>query len=229
MIVIIGILAAIAIPMFLGQRERAKNASAVEGGRTIMIAVLTYAARQDERRHVAGVGGQGAAGSVRRHHRSRVAGGPVRRRRRHAAGVRSGRHHAGALPVPRSARPRADRTSSARGVPRRRGPRSSSRERRCRSDTPDRDRSARRHRGRLRPAHRQLPQRLGLAVGARGEHLARVARTARSAAIRSAPTTTSRSSAGCCCAAAVATAARRSAGAIRWVRRSWLRSSSASC
>ena len=45
--VIIGILAAIAIPMYLGQRERAKNASAVEGGRTIMIAVLTYAARQD--------------------------------------------------------------------------------------------------------------------------------------------------------------------------------------
>ncbi|HET6494039.1 MAG TPA: hypothetical protein VFH61_01585 [Thermoleophilia bacterium] len=47
MIVIIGILAAIAIPMYLGQRERAKNATAVEGGRTIMIAVLTYAARQD--------------------------------------------------------------------------------------------------------------------------------------------------------------------------------------
>jgi type IV pilus assembly protein PilA len=46
-IVIIGILAAIAIPMFLGQRERARNAAAVEGGRTIMIAVLTYAARQD--------------------------------------------------------------------------------------------------------------------------------------------------------------------------------------
>ena len=46
-IVIIGILATIAIPIFLGQRERAKNANAVEGGRTIMIAVLTYAARQD--------------------------------------------------------------------------------------------------------------------------------------------------------------------------------------
>ena len=45
--IIIGILTAIAVPMYLGQRERAKNASAVEGGRTIMISVLTYAARQD--------------------------------------------------------------------------------------------------------------------------------------------------------------------------------------
>ena len=45
--IIIGILCAIAIPMYLGQRERAKNAAAVEGGRTIMIAVLSYAARQD--------------------------------------------------------------------------------------------------------------------------------------------------------------------------------------
>ena len=46
-IVIMAVLAAIAIPMYLGQRERAKNASVVEGGRTIMIAVLTYAARPD--------------------------------------------------------------------------------------------------------------------------------------------------------------------------------------
>ena len=46
-IVIMAILAAIAIPMYLGQRDRAKYASAVDGGRTIMIAVLTYAARAD--------------------------------------------------------------------------------------------------------------------------------------------------------------------------------------
>lgn len=41
-IVIMAILAAIAIPMYLGQRDRAKNANAVEGGRTVMLAVLTY-------------------------------------------------------------------------------------------------------------------------------------------------------------------------------------------
>ena len=50
---------------------------------------------------------------------------------------------------------------------------------------------ARRHRRRLRPAHRQLPQRLGLAAGAPREHHAAAALTARPAATRSAPTTTS--------------------------------------
>ena len=45
--IMIGVLCAIAIPMYLGQRDRAKNAAAVEGGRTIMIAVLTYAAKPE--------------------------------------------------------------------------------------------------------------------------------------------------------------------------------------
>jgi len=46
--VIISILAAIAIPMYVGQRDRAKNASAVDGGHTIMMALLSYVAEQDE-------------------------------------------------------------------------------------------------------------------------------------------------------------------------------------
>lgn len=41
-IIIIGILAAIAIPMFLGQRDKAHNATAKAGGHTIGIALLTY-------------------------------------------------------------------------------------------------------------------------------------------------------------------------------------------
>ena len=41
-IIIIGILAAIAIPMFLGQRDKAHNSSARAGGHTIAIALLTY-------------------------------------------------------------------------------------------------------------------------------------------------------------------------------------------
>jgi len=46
-IVIMGILAAIALPLFLGQRERAKNALAVEGGHVVMVAVLVYAQESD--------------------------------------------------------------------------------------------------------------------------------------------------------------------------------------
>jgi len=40
--IIIGILVAIVMPMYLGQRERAKNAAVREGGRTIAIALLSY-------------------------------------------------------------------------------------------------------------------------------------------------------------------------------------------
>jgi len=42
-IIIIGILAAIAIPMFLNQRDKAKDASVKEGIHSIQIGVQTYA------------------------------------------------------------------------------------------------------------------------------------------------------------------------------------------
>ncbi len=48
-IIIIGILAAIAIPMFLNQRDKAKDAGVKEGVHTIQIGVQTYAIDQPRR------------------------------------------------------------------------------------------------------------------------------------------------------------------------------------
>ena len=42
-IIIIGILAAIAIPMFLNQRAKAKNSAVVEGVHTVLVGVQSYA------------------------------------------------------------------------------------------------------------------------------------------------------------------------------------------
>jgi len=48
-IIIIGILAAIAIPMFLGQRDKAKEAAVKEGIHSIQIGVQSYAVDYNDR------------------------------------------------------------------------------------------------------------------------------------------------------------------------------------
>jgi prepilin-type N-terminal cleavage/methylation domain-containing protein len=52
-IVIMGILAAIAIPMYLHQREKARDANAREGGRTIAIATQIYILESDDEEQAA--------------------------------------------------------------------------------------------------------------------------------------------------------------------------------
>jgi len=47
-IIIIGILTAIAVPMYLGQRARAKDASVKEGVHTVLIAVQSFAADNED-------------------------------------------------------------------------------------------------------------------------------------------------------------------------------------
>ena len=46
-VIVIGILAAIAIPLYLGQRTKAKEAAVKEGVHTIQVAVVSYAADHD--------------------------------------------------------------------------------------------------------------------------------------------------------------------------------------
>ena len=47
-IIIIGILMAISVPMYLGQRARAKDASVKEGVHTALVAVQSYAADNED-------------------------------------------------------------------------------------------------------------------------------------------------------------------------------------
>ena len=47
-IIIIGVLTAIAVPMYLGQRARAKDASVKEGVHTALVAVQSYAADNED-------------------------------------------------------------------------------------------------------------------------------------------------------------------------------------
>jgi len=53
-IIIIGILAAIAIPMYLNQRDKAKDAAVKEGIHTVQIGIQTYATDNNDTYPVAG-------------------------------------------------------------------------------------------------------------------------------------------------------------------------------
>ena len=98
-IIIIGILAAIAIPMFLGQRDKAKDAAVKGGVHTIEVGIASYAV--DRRRHLPRrrrpSTGDALNGQRRHVLRRQLAQQPVDGRR-HAAG-RSGRHRRRRLDV----------------------------------------------------------------------------------------------------------------------------------
>ncbi len=55
-IIIIGILAAIAIPMFLNQRAKAKDSSVKEGVHTVLVGVQSYATDSNDQYPVVGTG-----------------------------------------------------------------------------------------------------------------------------------------------------------------------------
>ena len=95
MIIIIGILAAIAIPMFLDQRDKAKD-SAVKGGtHNIELGIASYAVDHNDQypdvvdKSTATRSSWTPAGPVRR----QLAGEPLVERRRHGRAAGPGRLH----------------------------------------------------------------------------------------------------------------------------------------
>ena len=77
-IIIIGILAAIAIPMFLGQRDKAKESAVKEGVHSIQVGVQSYAVDNDDVYPATADVNAGAHGHLRR----QLAEEPVDQRRR---------------------------------------------------------------------------------------------------------------------------------------------------
>ena len=87
MIIIIGILAAIAIPMFLNQRDKAKDATVKGGVHNIELGVASYADRP--RRHVSGDWGGRASRLSLASLRGQLAGESLDRER-HEGGTAKG-------------------------------------------------------------------------------------------------------------------------------------------
>jgi type IV pilus assembly protein PilA len=63
-LIIIGVLAAIAIPVYAGQRDKAKEAAAKEGAHLILDAVMTYATDHGAQNTTYGLVGWLAGGST---------------------------------------------------------------------------------------------------------------------------------------------------------------------